>query len=261
MWTLASRAAPVRRWRRRAEPAISSAENPSRAAPRRCARPGRPGGGRARPGWPRSGARGPVGGTPSSSTIVCRAGVWGCCGRLAHREHRARRRRPRPRPARATRRADAPANAEVSAARSSGQRSRSFWSGSDAGVEAEHLEQRGEELRLDAPRPRAPRRRRSGRRRRRAPRSRAGWCPARRTRSPCALAPKNGAMSSAVPSTIAASTTWPSPVRSRVEQAGHQPEGEQHPAAAEVGHEVERRRRAAGRPGRCGRARRPPPRR
>ena len=58
-----------------------------------------------------------------------------------------------------------------------------------------------------------------------------------------ALAPKNGAISSAVPSTIAASTTWPCPGALRVEQPGDQPEGEQHPAAPEVGHQVERRRR------------------
>ena len=58
-----------------------------------------------------------------------------------------------------------------------------------------------------------------------------------------ALAPKNGAIRSAVPSTMAASTTWPCAGPLGVEQAGDQAEGEQHPAATEVGDQVERWRR------------------
>ena len=102
----------------------------------------------------------------------------------------------------------------MSAARSSGHRSRSFWSGSDAGVEAEDLEQGGEELRLDG----ADRDLLAVGAAVHVVEGRAGVEQVRAAlvgpEARSALAPKNGAMSSAVPSTIAASTTWPSPVRS-----------------------------------------------
>ena len=47
-------------------------------------------------------------------------------------------------------------------------------------------------------------------------------------------------ISSADPSVIAASTTWPSPVDRACSSAGEHAEREQHPAAAEVAEEVQR---------------------
>ena len=50
-------------------------------------------------------------------------------------------------------------------------------------------------------------------------------------------------MSTAAPSTIAASTTWPAAGRARLEDRADDAEGQEHPAAAEVADEVEREQR------------------
>ena len=110
-------------------------------------------------------------------------------------------------------------------------------------VEARALEQLGVELRLD----RADRDvlavRASRRRRRSARRCRAGSCRARRSSSPTARMPWNIVISSAAPSTIAASTTWPLPERSRSSSAQTMPKASSMPAAAEVADQVQRRHR------------------
>ena len=53
-----------------------------------------------------------------------------------------------------------------------------------------------------------------------------------------------------MPSTMAASTTWPSPPPD-LEQRGDDPEREEQSPAAEVGDQVQRRRRRTARPVRC----------
>ena len=71
---------------------------------------------------------------------------------------------------------------------------------------------------------------------------RAGWCPARPSQTPMAMSPWMKVMSTAAPSTMAASTTWPSPERLASTSAADDAEGQQHAAAAEVADQVERRR-------------------
>ena len=73
---------------------------------------------------------------------------------------------------------------------------------------------------------------------------------------PIAVNAWNIVISTAAPSTIAASTTWPLPVRLGLEEPHDDAEGEEHPAAAEVADEVERRA-WAGRPRRPMRSRAP----
>ena len=58
----------------------------------------------------------------------------------------------------------------------------------------------------------------------------------------------NIVVSTAAPSTMAASTTWPLPVRWALDQPARHAEGEQHAAAAEVADQVERRHRRPAAP-------------
>ena len=68
--------------------------------------------------------------------------------------------------------------------------------------------------------------------------------------------PQIAAIRSAAPSTIAASITCPLPDDARLEDPAHDPEREEHPAAAVVADHVQRRRRLPARRGRSARARR-----
>ena len=60
---------------------------------------------------------------------------------------------------------------------------------------------------------------------------------------PIASMPKKMLMSCALPSTIAASTTWPSPDRAALDERGEDAHHDERAAAAEVGEQVDRRDR------------------
>ena len=114
---------------------------------------------------------------------------------------------------------------------------------------------RGRARRAAARRTAAPagRRRRGARRRRcrcrsRARRRRAGWPPARRAHWPCPWNAQIICISRLVPSTMAASTTWPRPDARASQQRGEDTDQQQHGAAAEVADEVQRQHRPVAGP-------------
>ena len=100
-------------------------------------------------GSPRTAGAGAGWGTPSRSTIVPRCRTCGWVGGLAHRQHRRHAGVGALGPGEPLGAGPAGDGGRQRRARSSGQRSRSFCSGTAVGIEVEHLEQRGEELRLD----------------------------------------------------------------------------------------------------------------
>ena len=107
-------------------------------------------------------------------------------------------------------------------------------------LDAEQLDEERRRTAAPARRRTCARRRRSRRRRRRARRRRAGWPPA----PPCRLPPaRNAAVIAfrwAVPSTIAASTTWPLPAEPGLEEGGEDADHEVRRPAAEVADQVGR---------------------
>jgi hypothetical protein len=115
-------------------------------------------------------------------------------------------------------------------------------------VEADEVAAAGRRTAARSSRWRRTVRRRTRRRRRSALRCPACWCRARRTRCPCGRKPHIIVIRAAEPSTIAASTTCPTPEPLRLEQPADHPERQQHSAAAEVAHEVDRGRRLLARP-------------
>ncbi len=197
---------------------------PGRPAPRRCRRPGRAGGrGGAAAVRPKRGAG--AGWTRPPTSVNAAAGrVVRMAGRLAHPEHRRHARvragehlRPlvaglRPANAALNRRPAAAASRTGRAGRAARRRP----------APARPAARR----RTAAPgrRPRRSRRRRSRRCRRTGRRRRAGWCPRWSCHIPAARSPYRNEVSSAEPSTMAASTTWPRPDCGPLDQRGQHPE-------------------------------------
>ena len=152
------------------------------------------------------------------------------------------RRRTRPTP-----RSCGCGSASAMRAFSAGHCDRSIWRGRVEVVEAERREQRAAGSRRTSARTTRStrtRRRRSRTRCRSARRRRGCWCRAGPS-VPIASRPTKMLISCALPSTIAASTTWPSPDVARSTSAARMPMHHERAAAAEVGEQVDRRDRRA----------------